>query len=732
MNRQYSQWYSLRMVMKLPASKASHQNTHDAQAPNPIFIGVAAVWFLFCVASFLRGRPIPFSIGQFAPLPSPAILTPYFFERAAENLLRVALFWTAAWRLGSWVREFLKSAEPTLAELILQELGLGAGALGLSVFALGVFGCLNGRLLIGILGALALAALPRLFSAAQNFDRGALVAAAPELVNEETALPLLFIAIVVLYQFLAAMGPTLFYDSLVYHLALPDLYLRAGAIVPTPMNALSGIPSGIEMLYLWMLPLGGLGSPCQVLHLSLGVLASLAIVSIGKRLGHAAAGVWAAAIFLSSPMVLFEMGRPGVELGTSFYLALALLALIVYNRRQDDRGLFLIGIFSGLVLGTKYQNVILLPAVAGYLLQRFGWRDGWRPTVKVWLVAVALAMPWGLKNIVYYRNPVYPFLGGTLFPPSAMIDLPALLSPARNVGDIFHHWNAFKDFARHPWSYAMPSEKSDAANVMSLFFVITLPFLLFLDLEDDTRRLILFAAILWLPMNLMTFIARYSIPTLVPLSLIAALALESFSRRYALARYAATAIVFALGALYAHNYADPQLWAVLSGRLDEKQFLSHSHPIYPMPPFLSFNWANEHLPRDAKILLVGEPRSFYLDRKSVTSSPCAVQPICFYSNASASGEDLYNRLKSEGITHVYINFANISLSKQVMKMSPQGLEALGEFWSRFLAEVYADRSRDPNDAHSSEIYRLLSTDEARRPHPSIENPFEARPRSAGG
>ena len=619
----------------------------------------------------------------------------------------------------------LKPGDFSRGEWVLVELGLGAGALGLTAFALGLVGLLNGRLLTGILSLAALTALPSLISSARGTAWRGLPAAARGALNVETAVPLLFLSLAALYQLLIALGPVLFYDSLGYHLALPDLFLRRGAIIPTAMNVYAGIPAGVEMLYVWLLPLGGLGTSCQVLHLTLGLLAAATIVVIARRLGDGVAGVWAAAAFFTTPMVMLESGRPAVELGWSFYLALTLLALIAGEWKRGWREALLAGSLMGLALGTKFQAALLLPAVAAYFWHRFGAREGSAWAAKIGLVAVAVAAPWGLRNIFFYGNPIFPMLGGKLFAASPFVDLAAFMSSAhgRSPLAIVSSWDAFRAFVLHPWTYAMPLETSEADNVMSLAFLCALPLLPFLAMSREAKRLLLVAAVLWIPMNLLSGLARFNIPALVPLSLAAILPLRLGDRRRALAAGIAGAAVFGAALFYVHSKTDALLWRVLNGEIPVKTHLSHRRPIYGVPPFPAYDWANANLPRDAKLLLIGEPRSFYLDRDHETSSPYASQPIAVHANAASSGEDLYRRLKAAGFTYVYLNVAGMSVSRQTMSMSPQGLAALRDFWKRSLVAVFVDNSQDPKDLRFSVIYRILSEDEVHRPHPPVEIPF---------
>lgn len=71
----------------------------------------------------------------------------------------------------------------------------------------------------------------------------------------------------------------------------------------------------------------------------------------------------------------------------------------------------------GFAISTKYNallNLISVPIAFAYYRRRgpgfFQFSDAWRPIIVFWSAAIAAAAPWFLKNLVFYRNPVAPFL----------------------------------------------------------------------------------------------------------------------------------------------------------------------------------------------------------------------------------------------------------------------------------------------------------------------------------
>ncbi len=70
-------------------------------------------------------------------------------------------------------------------------------------------------------------------------------------------------------------------------------------------------------------------------------------------------------------------------------------------------------------------------------------------------------------------------------------------------------------------------------------------------------------------------------------------------------------------------------------------------------------WMNENLPSDAKVLYVGESRAYYAKQPVVWSTAFDQHPFTAMSNEAKTTEELLTALRSRGITHVYVNFAEL-------------------------------------------------------------------------
>lgn len=644
----------------------------------------------------------------FSWFPQPDVLTWDMAGRTLSLSSSLALFIAAAWSAGAWgLKLFALESAPRLERFLLS-VGLGMGFLGLIGLGLGLCGWARPAWMFVLIVALALSGTPMAAKAAA-FAVGEWNARPKPWKTRfslSIAAPLLVLIVYGVYDFLLALGPNIFYDSLVYHTALPELFLNHARIFPTPFNIYSGIPSGVEMLYLWILPLDPGGSLCQMLHWSLGVFTALAIAALGKRMGHLTAGVWAAAIFYSNPMVLILGREAGVELGSSFYLALTLSALFAYSSRPNKSALVLAGIFSGLAMGTKYQMVLIMPAAALWLIYRQGLSRGARAFLWVGLTALAIALPWGAKNIAFYKNPIYPFKE-SFFSSASVVEPGHLASAAhgRGFASTFGSWPGFLDFARRPWFY---SGSDEIDNQMSPAYLMILPFLLMVPLSGFALSLLLFAAAMILPMNVMSGLARFNTAALVPLSLVAGLTALSLPTRARFLARGALILSFLLGGFAAYGRSGMyDYWEALQNSDSASDYLAGEHPGYPNPPYSAFQWANLHLPPDARILLMGDERPFYLDRDYLPSSLYARQPLQVWIQSSASSAALYQKFLAEKITHIILSKEEYLRTRDPLELSAGEKRVFRSFWKDHIRPLHVEPGETTRDDWDFAFYGVV-------------------------
>jgi hypothetical protein len=218
--------------------------------------------------------------------------------------------------------------------------------------------------------------------------------------------------------FLLALAPPTGWDTLVYHLTGPRLFVEAGRIVHSVDLPYLGFPELGEMQFVLGLLLVGEGV-APLLHFGYGLLALAVTVSLAERAFNKDVAWLAAALLLSVPTLLSLMARAYVDATLLFYATAALYTLLRWRglrARADAPGgrgwLVMMGLLCGFCGGVKYTAVVI-PLALGLSVCWVSRRDGLCAVVGrlalVAVIAAVVALPWSLENWLTTGNPVYPF-----------------------------------------------------------------------------------------------------------------------------------------------------------------------------------------------------------------------------------------------------------------------------------------------------------------------------------
>ena len=83
--------------------------------------------------------------------------------------------------------------------------------------------------------------------------------------------------------------------------------------------------------------------------------------------------------------------------------------------------------------------------------------------------------------------------------------------------------------------------------------------------------------------------------------------------------------------------------------------------------YLAYRFMEDHLPRDARVLLVGEHRTLYCPRHYLAADWFDTQPFVLMCKASRSEEELMARLQTAGVTHILYNPGEIAKWRDRMR-----------------------------------------------------------------
>jgi hypothetical protein len=227
------------------------------------------------------------------------------------------------------------------------------------------------------------------------------------------------VGLIVFFTLISALAPPLKFDALVYHLALPSLYLHVGKIGYVYDNMFWGMPQTTEMLFAWAMALAG-SQGATLLGWLFGTLTLTGLLGyadyhFGGRSAWIALGSLLAGSTLSASLAWGYVDWLVMLFALVFFVSLERWIEI-----RDQRYLVLAGAFAGMAVGTKYPaGLLFLAGLVVLLFQLTRHQHRWSAVISFGLAAAVFALPWLMKNLLPTGNPLYPFL----FPSGAMDSL---------------------------------------------------------------------------------------------------------------------------------------------------------------------------------------------------------------------------------------------------------------------------------------------------------------------
>ena len=403
------------------------------------WMAAAVVWFL---AGDLAGGVSRAGLllnldGALLGEADPAVRTGLrFLPQRVGPLFIAGFLWAAACLVGLGVLEATGVRGLTSAEVVAFSAGLGAAAVSAVVFVAGVIGLFSqhvawGATFIAVVVPSLLLAQPHAWRPVSCDERRDVVRLRPigtcrrdRTIHGRSLRFGLILAPFLAAFALAATLPATEFDAKEYHLQAAKEFFQNGEIARLPHNVYTQFPLGTEMHLLAGMTFlndwrsGALAG--QAFLAGFVPLTGLACYCVGRRLFSPTAGVWAAAVFLTSPWAVRFAAHPLAEGGLTAYLALTLLAVTtaVRRRRQASRSpAVLAGLCAGAAFACKYPAAVqaVIPGAAALAATAwFGGTGAWRKVGWFLLATLPFAGPWLVRNLIDAGNPLFPLLWGVL------------------------------------------------------------------------------------------------------------------------------------------------------------------------------------------------------------------------------------------------------------------------------------------------------------------------------
>lgn len=324
------------------------------------------------------------------------------------DALTVFVIFLAAGGLGRLGQHALRlDAEDRLSrpEALALMTGLGLGGLSIAALILGLVGPFTTQALAGLVVIALIISLRQLPAVVRLWRAVAASALRPD--TRWAKFCAVVIGLVLLGSLLTAFAPPLTWDALTYHLVGIDRYFADGAIRAHGDNFYLGFPENVEMLFaLAQAPLRR-ETTAALLHFGVGVLGLLATAGLARRWLSRDAGWTAALLLMGAYNFAALFGWAYVDLGAFLYGALAIVCALTWRERHCTGWLIAFGAVVGLSAGVKYTAGAV--ALSAALL--VAWSAPRRMVFNVGIVALAallVFLPWAIKGMALYGNPIYP------------------------------------------------------------------------------------------------------------------------------------------------------------------------------------------------------------------------------------------------------------------------------------------------------------------------------------
>ncbi|HYS54552.1 MAG TPA: hypothetical protein VER58_12410 [Thermoanaerobaculia bacterium] len=395
----------------------------------------------------------------------------------------------------------------------------------------------------------------------------------------------LALALIGLSALIEAQAPPSTLDELAYHLAVPWTWVKEGRAIDLPLVSHSYFPLGIESADIPFLAILGTGG--GVASHFLHLFAAIAVVVVLLR-NTKDCPIMTVAI-VATPALALTAGWSLVD-----WIVLGVSLALVNALENDDVATVSAAVAAGLL--TKY-TFVPIALIAILVTRRF----------RGVLPGVAVGSIFFIRNLILTGNPIAPFFGA--------------LAP--HVA----HYRAGAFFS----DYVFDGRFIDESLGASLFIACTL--------TVGLLPWILMAA------GALLFLLAPSARLLVPFFAIPAARALPPTRPIRVALAMAVVMQLFLVAFFTDR---TEAFALLSGRLDEKQYLATMRP-----STTTIASVDAALPPNSCTLLIGLNETYWFQHRVRGGGNFDGQRISAYLDAGNS-DALYARLRRDGITHIAV------------------------------------------------------------------------------
>ncbi len=183
-------------------------------------------------------------------------------------------------------------------------------------------------------------------------------------ISADTGIVIVFMGFIFLADLSWALAAEVHFDALSAHLPLARSYLEH----PVAATTYSGFVANlVNLLFAMALSLHG-QSVAKLIVLASGVLATLGVYSLGKMFFNSRVGLWAAALFFTTPLVSWVSTAAYLDATVTMLLLAATLAFFRWREDREIGWLRASGLLTGAAIAAKFNAFLGLPVIGLVLL----------------------------------------------------------------------------------------------------------------------------------------------------------------------------------------------------------------------------------------------------------------------------------------------------------------------------------------------------------------------------
>jgi len=563
---------------------------------------------------------------------------------------------------------------------------------------------------------------------------------------------------ILVIEVILCLMPPVSRDALIHHLAIPKLWIRHGGFFETPWTLFSYFPMNMDLLYLLPLLFGNDRVPAFI-HLLFGWGTGYLVYRYLKDQAGKVWGLLGLLVFVSTPMIIRLSITAYVDLGLIFFTTASVLSYLRWRDGgyEDVKWLLLAGVCMGLAAGTKYNALISWLFLSGAVSFLYARDTGKQLQAIRWglvffLVALAVASPWFVKNLVLKGNPIYPLLDNVFSFIHGSRETAAFL--AASEADKGGGYNLLSNrtllYGEEIWQilllpFRIFFEGRDHSpqhfdGVLNPLFALAIPFAFVGSRKGHRCFFLLFIVMVFSVSALMADLRiRYVLPILPFMTILAvtgirngtewlrtlservptrslrapegcaAISDEGRDRRASLAMTSrdsrisvsegavivAVALLISANLLYlGHQFTGIRPLPYILGEESHDEFLSRQVGSYPATAYI-----NRELPDDAVVyLLYTSGRGYYLDRDYIYHVGLEAAIVKAMVRSSADAATLAAFLRSLGGTHLLVR-DELLMKALVDNFSEETVRNVREKLADCLTKVY--------ESNGHTVYEIL-------------------------